>query len=166
MTNKKHDTDYFQDHMPGNICFGCGRDNHDGLKISSYWDGDEAICQWKSEDKYQGWKGIMNGGILATIIDCHSMCTAMASAYKAESRTLDSEPIYRYATGTLKVKYIKPTPNDVLVTLRASIVEIKGRKVLVHCKVFCEDVLTAEADVVAIQVYNSAIQSEGIFSSE
>ena len=35
---------YFQDFMPGNVCFGCGRDNHFGLQISSYWEGEEAAA--------------------------------------------------------------------------------------------------------------------------
>ena len=58
--------DYFQNHMPGNVCFGCGKENHQGLKISSYWEGFESVCIWESQEKYQGWKGILNGGILAT----------------------------------------------------------------------------------------------------
>ena len=45
---------YFQDFMPGNVCFGCGRDNHFGLKISSFWEGDEAVCIWNSEEKTCG----------------------------------------------------------------------------------------------------------------
>ena len=65
--------------------------------------------QTDSIKSYQGWPKIMNGGIIAN--DCHCMGTAMAYAYKTEGRSLDSKPYYKYATGTLKVKYIKPTPN-------------------------------------------------------
>lgn len=148
--------EYFQDFMEGNTCFGCGNDNPEGLQIKSFWEGDEAICIWSSEEKYNGWKGLMNGGILATLIDCHCMGTAMAAAYKNEGRGLESAPIYRYATGTISVKYLKPTPNDQPITLKAKVKEIKGRKVVLLCLAYCNDVLTAEADVIAIRVFDSS----------
>ena len=157
--------EYFQDHMPSNVCFGCGRDNHFGLKISSYWDGDEAVCIWNSEEKYQGWKGIMNGGIMATIIDCHCMGAAMAAAYKAENRGLDTEPEYRYATGTLTVKYLKPTSNTKPVELRAKVTEIKGRKVVLKCDVISDGQLTAQADVVAIRVFDGSKNNHSAFGN-
>lgn len=149
--------DYFQDHMPENVCFGCGK-NHEGLQIKSYWEGDEAVCRWDSEERYHGWANLLNGGILATLIDCHCMGTAIAHAYRLEERHLDSQPIYRYATGTLTVKYLKPTPNDRTVELRARVTEVKGRKTVLNCKAFSEGVVTAEADVVAIRVFDSSVQ--------
>lgn len=155
--------DYFQDHMPGNVCFGCGRNNHQGLKISSYWEGDESVCTWESQEKYQGWKGILNGGILATLIDCHTMCTAMAATYQAENRTMESEPIYRYATGTISVKYLKPTSNTKPIELRAKVTEIKGRKVVMSCIAKSNGQITAEAEVIAIRVFDSSKDTESVF---
>lgn len=155
---------YFQDHMPENVCFGCGH-NHDGLHIKSYWDGEESVCVWNSEEKYHGWRNLMNGGIIAALIDCHCMGTAMADAYKRESRPLNTDPEYRYATGTLTVKYLKPTPNTT-VELRARVVEVKGRKTVLKCDFLSEDgVKSAEADVVAIRVYDSSENKETIFKS-
>lgn len=160
MTN---DSKYFQDHMPGNICYGCGRDNHFGLKIRSYWEGDEAICIWNSEEKYQGWKNILNGGVQATLIDCHSMCTAMAYAYRQEGRGLDSQPEYKYATGTMTIKYLKPTPNDKPIELRASVLEQKGKKTTVQCDVYVDGLKTAEANVIAIRVFDSSKEKTTAF---
>jgi len=153
---KHSEIEYFQDHMPGNVCFGCGSENHQGLQIKSYWDGDIAVCKWNSETKYHGWANLLNGGILATLIDCHCMGTAAAAAYKAENRSLDSEPVYRYATGTLTVKYLKPTPNDKTIEIRAKVIEIKGRKTTLSCEVFAEGVKTAEAEVIAIRVFDGS----------
>lgn len=151
---------YFQDHMPENVCFGCGH-NHGGLQIKSYWDGDVSICKWTSEEKYHGWENLMNGGIMATLIDCHCMGTAMAHAYRDENRSLDSEPTYRYATGTLNVKYLKPTPND-HVELRAKVLEVKGRKTSLSCELISsKGEVTAVADVIAIRVYDSSQPTEG-----
>ena len=146
----------FQDHMPGNICYGCGKDNHEGLQIKSYWEGDEAVCIWESEEKYQGWKGLLNGGVLATLVDCHTMCTAMAATYKAEGRSMESEPVYRFATGTMTIKYVAPTSNNSPVEIRAKVEEIKGRKVTVSFKVYSEEVVTAKGEVIAIRVFSSA----------
>lgn len=147
---------YFQDYVPGNVCFGCGILNHEGLQIKSYWEGEEAVCIWHSQEKYRGWVDILNGGILATIVDCHCMNTAMAAAYRTEGRGLDSQPEYRYATGTMTVKYLKPTSNNLPVELRTQIIEQKGRKIVMHCDVYSDGTLTATADVVAIRVFDSS----------
>lgn len=152
---------YFQDFMPGNICFGCGKEHPDGLRIKSYWEGEEAVCIWYSQEKYQGWKNVLNGGVLASIIDCHTMGTAMAAAYKAEGRALNTQPDYRYATGTLTIRYLKPTPNDQPITLRARISEVKGRKTTLTCKAWSGDMLTATADVIAIRVVDTSKSQHG-----
>jgi acyl-CoA thioesterase FadM len=145
---------YFQDYVPGNVCFGCGNLNHEGLQIKSYWDGEEAVCIWQSQEKYHGWAHVLNGGILATIVDCHCMNTAMAAAYRSEGRGLESLPEYRYATGTMTVKYLKPTSNLTPVEVRTQVLEQKGRKVVMHCDVYSDGQKTAEADVIAIRVFD------------
>jgi len=144
--------DYFQDHMPGNICFGCGTLNPEGLQIKGFWEGDEGVCVWYPEPKYRGWENVTNGGVVATLIDCHTMGTALAAAYKAEGRAMASEPIYRYATASISVRYLKPTPNDRPVTLRARVIEVSGRKTRLSCRVYVEGEVTAEAEVVGVRV--------------
>ena len=158
---------YFQDHMPGNICFGCGRENHEGLRISSRWlEGEDkqiAVCEFMANKRHQGWPGILNGGIIATVMDCHSMGTAMAEAYRSEGRSLDSEPIYRYATGTLNIKYLAPTPSDKPVIFKAWVMEQKGRKTTLICECWSGDTKTAIADVVAIRVVDTSKDDKTIF---
>ncbi|MEQ8581951.1 MAG: PaaI family thioesterase [Marinoscillum sp.] len=148
--------DYFQQHMPENVCFGCGVSNEDGLHVQSYWEGEEAVCTWHSQEKYHGWANLLNGGILATIIDCHCMGTAMADAYRREDRPLDSAPTYRYATGTITVKYLKPTPNEHPIELRAQVTEVKGKKTVMTCTARVNGEVTASADVIAIRVFDSS----------
>lgn len=151
---------YFQDHMPGNVCFGCGSDNPQGLQIKSYWEGDEAICTWHSKEHFHGWASLLNGGVMATLVDCHCMCTAMAYAYKIEHRELNTAPHYKYATGTLTIKYLKPTSNDHPVLLKAKVLEAKGRKTTVSCQIYSQDILTATAEVIAIRVFDSSKDQE------
>lgn len=157
--------EYFQDYMPGNVCFGCGKENPEGLQIKSWWEGEEAVCVWHPEPKYRGWEKVLNGGILATLIDCHSMDTAMAAAYRAEGRPLGTEPFYRYATGTITVRYLRPTPIDRPVTLRARVLELKGRKARIFCEVFSDGEKTAEAEAVGIRVIEGEQARDERFAS-
>lgn len=152
--------DYFQDHMPGNVCFGCGRENHQGLRISSDWEGEEAVCRWQPENKYQGWRGLVNGGIIATLVDCHCMCTSMAHAVRQENRSLESSPYYRFATGEMTIRYLKPTPSDRPLEVRGKVVGVKDeRKYTLECEVWsggkAAGEMTAKASVVAFLVFSS-----------
>lgn len=163
MSNKKEET-FFQDDMPGNICFGCGSENEQGLQIKSKWEGDESVCFWNSKEMYQGWPGVLCGGITASLIDCHCMNTATAYAYKLEGREMGSFPVYKYATGTLNIKYLKPVSNDHPIEIRAKIVEVKNRKTVLHCEVFTQGIKAAEAEVIGIRVYDSSKITDGAFS--
>jgi acyl-coenzyme A thioesterase PaaI-like protein len=153
---ENHELHCVQEYMGENVCFGCGSHNPDGLQIKSFWENDVCICDWTSEEKYNGWRNLLNGGILATLIDCHTMATATSYAYMSEQRKWDTEPTYRYATGTLTVKYLKPTPNNLPIQLRAKVQEVKGKKTTVQCGVWCDGMQTAEAVVIAIRVYDSS----------
>lgn len=155
---------YFQDYMNGNVCFGCGSENPDGLQIKSYWDGEEAVCNWTSKTKYHGWEKVMNGGVLATLLDCHCMGTAMAAAYREEGRDLGTNPQYRYATAEITVRYLKPTPNDRPIELRAKVVKIKGRRTWLTCDVFVDDVKTAEAEANGVRVFEGSAKAGSLFT--
>lgn len=158
------ESQYFQDYMYGNVCFGCGIENPDGLQIKSFWEGDEAVCLWTSETRYHGWEKVMNGGILATLIDCHCMGTAMAAAYQEEGRDLGTDPQYRYATGEITVRYLKPTPNDRPVELRARVEKVEGRRTWLTCDVFVEGVKTAEAEAVGVRVFEGSAKEGSLFT--
>ena len=158
----KKSGDIFQDFMPNNICFGCGKSTKDGLHIKSYWNGEHSECIWTPRDIHQGWPKIMNGGIIATIIDCHAMGTSMAYAHKHEKRNLGSLPEYRYATGSLKVKYIKPTPNKT-VKLKAKVLSYSEKKIVINCEVISSDVVTALGEVISFRVFDSSKKKENMF---
>jgi acyl-coenzyme A thioesterase PaaI-like protein len=148
---------FFQDFMPENVCFGCGKEHPDGLRIKSFWEGDTSVCLWQAQTKYAGWSGLLNGGVIATLIDCHCMCTAMAAAYRDEGRLLDSLPEYRYATGSLNLSYKRPTPIQDLVRLEAKVIETKGRKTVLSCVLFSREQIAVAAEVVAIRVFDSSV---------
>ncbi len=152
----------FQEQMIGHRCWGCGTRNEQGLQIKSHWSGQEgreAICTWQPAAHYMaGPKQVLNGGIIATVIDCHSVCTAVAAAYLAERRKIGSDPLIWCVTGSLKVDYLRPTPIDQAVTLRAKIQEIAGKKTNLTCSLFSLDKECVRAEVTAVRVPASWVE--------
>ena len=147
---------YFQDYLPGKACFGCGADNPHGLKIRSFWDGDIAKCRWQPEQYHEGWANLTCGGIIATVIDCHCIATAMATAIRNENRDLASEPHYLFATGSMEIKYLKPSMVTQKMELRAQVTGIKfEKKYTVACDVFVNNEKTVESNVIVLLVYRS-----------
>lgn len=142
--------DYYKDHS--SHCYGCGKLNAHGLQIKSYWDGDETICRFSPKPFHTAMPGFVYGGLIASVIDCHSTATAAAATYRAENRPMDTEPELRFVTAALKVDYLRPTPIDAPMELRGTVKEIKGRKVVVSVTLSAKDVLCARGEVVAVQV--------------
>ena len=143
----------FQDLMRGHHCFGCGTLNEKGLQIKSYWSGDESICSWQPASHHMaGPKQVLNGGIIATIIDCHCVCTAIANAYQTEAREIGSEPTLLYVTGSLNLKYLQPTPIKNAVSLRARVLAVQDKRTTLSCSLFANQNETVQAEVVAVRV--------------
>ena len=143
----------FQDQGSVDYCHGCGADNEKGLQIKSYWDGDEATATWRAQPHHCGGsKGIVNGGIVASLIDCHSLNLAIAHAYRSEQRAIGSAPRIGYVTANLNVTYLKPTPIDQPLQLRARITKIAGRKAWISCTLNAGGQLCATGEVLGIRV--------------
>ena len=141
--------------LPEGTCYGCGSANPDGLHIKSYWsdDGQFVVCQFQPQPKFSsGFKNATYGGLIASLIDCHSNWTAMAFGYKAEGREAGTLPIIVSVTGSLGVKYLKPTPLDQTIHLRAWVEGEVGRKTRVLCELSTADVITATGDSVFVRV--------------
>ncbi len=143
----------FQDDLVRNYCWGCGAANEHGLHIKSTWSGEEAVCIWHPQPKHMaGPRQVLNGGIIATLIDCHSICTAIAAAYRAEGRPIGSDPLIWFVTGSLQVTYRRPAPLDRPIHVRARIKETTDRKTVVDASVGADGESYAIGEVVAIRV--------------
>jgi acyl-coenzyme A thioesterase PaaI-like protein len=142
--------DYYADQT--SHCYGCGRLNEHGLQIKSYWDGDETVCRFEPRPYHTAIPGYVYGGLIASLIDCHSTGTAAAAAYRAEGRSMDSQPPLRFVTASLKVDYVRPTPIGVPLEVRATVKEIKGRKVVVAATLSANGEVCARGEVVAVQM--------------
>jgi acyl-coenzyme A thioesterase PaaI-like protein len=144
----------FQDYYPDSVahCYGCGRLNEHGLQIKSYWDGDEAICTFDPKPYHTAIAGYVYGGLIASLIDCHSTGTAAAAAYRTQGRAMDTEPALRFVTASLHVDYLHPTPIEGPLELRSQVKEVKGRKVVVATTLSVQGEVCARGEVVAVQV--------------
>lgn len=143
--------DYYLDEFAH--CYGCGRLNQEGLHIKSYWDGEESVCHYTPQPYYSGGvPGFAYGGIIASLIDCHSAATASAAKLREEGFALGEKPLPRFVAASLKVDYLKPTPLGVTLELRGRIVEIKGRKVTVSVTLSAEGVICAKGEEILVQL--------------
>ncbi len=141
--------------LPEGMCYGCGSANPEGLHIKSYWsaDGRAVVAQFTPEPKYSsGFKNAIYGGLIASLIDCHSNWTAMAFGYQAEGRDPGTLPLIVSVTGKLCVEYRQPTPMDQTLHLRAWVEGEVGRKTRVICELGTADQVTAVGDSVFVRV--------------
>jgi acyl-coenzyme A thioesterase PaaI-like protein len=144
----------FQDYYPDQLahCYGCGRLNEHGLQIKSYWDGDESVCVFQPRPYHTAIPGYVYGGLIASLIDCHSTGTASAAAYRAQGREMDTDPPLRFLTASLHVDYVRPTPIDGPLEVRAQVKEMKGRKVVVASTLSAGGEVCARGVVVTVQM--------------
>ena len=144
----------FQDYYPesNSHCYGCGANNEHGLQIKSYWEDDNSVAVFHPKEYHLAFPGYVYGGLIASLIDCHSTETAAAAAYRQEDRELGSSPEFRFVTASLHVDYLLPTPLGPPLHLRSKVTEIKGRKVVIETDLIVEDKVTVKGKVVAVQI--------------
>ena len=144
----------FQDYYTEQFsqCYGCGALNNAGLQIKSYWDGEETVCIYQPKPYHMAVPGVVYGGMIASLIDCHCTATASAAMYRAEGRAMDTEPPLRFLTGSLHVDYLAPTPLGVPLEIRSRAMEIKERKVIIATTLAANGKVCARGEVVAVLI--------------
>jgi len=110
------------------ICFGCGPANQQGLRIRSFLDGDAVVLRYRPEPHHAAFPGVLNGGIIGVLFDCHLNWTAAYHLMRAAGA--DQVPPTVTADYTVKLK--RPTPMDAEITIRARPVEIQGHRCVVE----------------------------------
>lgn len=142
-----------QDRYPDEFshCYGCGRHNEHGLRIRSFWDGKTAVCEFEPRPYHLAMAGYVYGGLIASIIDCHSIGAA-AAALAERDGTDDDAQLPRCVTGSLHVDFLRPTPEGVPLVVRAEVLSIDGRKVRVRAELEAAGKVRAEGEVLAIRL--------------
>src|SRR5262245_63114427 len=109
---------------PQNLCFGCGPSNKHGLRLRSIVRGDEVAAQWQPQPLHQAFDGILNGGIIGVLLDCHCNWTAAWNLMRQSNA--DHPPCTVTAEYTIRMTH--PTPTQGTVDLRANVVRLGDRK--------------------------------------
>ena len=115
-------------YAPKSICFGCGPANAEGLRIRSFLDGGEVIADWTPQKHHEAFPGMLAGGIIGTLIDCHSNWTA---AHHLMVRAVAEKPPVT-VTAEYSVKLVRPTPSGQPVHLRARVMESSADRAVVE----------------------------------
>lgn len=117
-------------YAPENACFGCGPANGKGLRIRSFPEGDRVVAVWTPEPHHEAFPGVLNGGIIGALLDCHSNWTA---AWHLMGRTA-AESLPCTVTADYAVRLHRPTPSTGPVGLTAHVVESTDRKAVVEAE--------------------------------
>ena len=105
-------------YAPHNTCFGCGPANPKGLHIRSVVKGDEVVAEWRAAKHHEAFSGVLNGGIIGALLDCH--CNWTAAWHLMRQAKADQPPCTVTAEYSITLK--RPTPTDGPIELRARVV--------------------------------------------
>jgi len=121
-------------YAPQGVCFGCGPANERGLRIKSRLEGESVVATWTPEQQYEAFEGVLSGGIIGTLLDCHSNWTAAHALMRASQ----AEHPPCTVTAEYHVRLLRPTPADGPITLSARTVEVKGDRAIVEASLEAE----------------------------
>jgi acyl-coenzyme A thioesterase PaaI-like protein len=113
---------------PNSPCFGCGPANAQGLHVRSFPEGDEVVADWTPQPHHEAFPGMLNGGIIGALLDCH--CNWAAAYHLMRQSAAEAPPCT--VTADYAIKLLRPTPSGAPVHLRAHVVESKADRATVE----------------------------------
>jgi uncharacterized protein (TIGR00369 family) len=122
-------------------CIVCGSENPIGLKAAFIVDAEKqsAEATLTIPDDFQGWQGVVHGGIISALLD-------EAAIYACRSRAEFA------VTAELSVKFLKPLPSGRQILVRARVVEQRRRILLVESELLLGETVHARAEVRVMEV--------------
>ena len=115
-------------YAPSSICFGCGPANEKGLRIDSHRIENGLAMEYTPEPHHQAFPGMVNGGIIGTLLDCHGNWTAAVALMDRDG----SEEPPCTVTASYSVQLRRPTPKDTPLHVTSQVISIEGSKVEVE----------------------------------
>ena len=109
-------------YAPQNSCFGCGPANAEGLHVRSFAKDGEVVAEWQPQPKYEAFPGVLNGGIIGALLDCH--CNWTAAYHLMKNAGEDHPPCT--VTAEYSIKLLRPTPTNGPISLSARVVDEAG----------------------------------------
>lgn len=133
-------------------CYGCGKNNPEGLQLKTYIKGDETFAHFKPEEKHTAIPGMVYGGLLASLIDCHATGSAAAFYCKENGIPLREPLPVRCVTGSLNIDFKAPTPMGEVLELNGKLHKLEGRKIWVDVTLTADGKVCATSRVLAISL--------------
>ena len=137
-----------QHYAPNSICYGCGPANDKGLHVESFVEGDSVLAYWTPQPHHQAFPGVLNGGIIGSILDCH--CNWAACWYLMQHNKLKTPP--STVTAEYHIKLLKPTPVNCELKLIAKLTAIKNNKADISAVLLANDYECAHCDATFVAV--------------
>lgn len=110
-------------YFPEMMCFGCGPANEKGLRLRSHVEDDGVVrARFQPWPEHDNGLGYLNGGIIATVLDCHSAAAVTHEAFERGWPPLAGATL-PYVTAGLDVRYLRPAPLHEEVVLVAELIE-------------------------------------------
>lgn len=130
--------------FPDLACFGCGPANAKGLQLKSFADDGVVTARFMPWPEHDNGLGNLNGGIISTVLDCHS---AAAVLFEADQRGWPPLPGAQlpYVTAGLDVRYLRPAPLHEAVELRAVLTSVQEPEMTVDVELFWDGKVRASA---------------------
>lgn len=127
------------DLIDDNDCFACGSENPGGLRLKFRIEpgSGRAVCRTAVEERFNGWKGAVHGGIITTLLD-ETMVYACTSTG------------WFTVTGSISVRFIRPVPTGELLEVTGEVIENRGRSIRARGTIERHGQLLASAEAVLI----------------
>ena len=126
-------------HAPNSICFGCGPSNPEGLQIRSFRSNNGLTMKFNQSSEHQAFPGMINGGIIGSLLDCHGNWAAAIALMDAAG--LEEPPCT--VTATYSISLRRPTPAGVELHVLAEVEDLQDDRASIKMT------LTAEGKVCA-----------------
>lgn len=128
--------------FPDMTCFGCGPANPKGLQLRSYPDVDGTTADFTPWPEHDNGLGFLNGGIICTVLDCHSATPVLLEAERL-GLTYDDVPL-PFVTAGLQVAYLRPTPLTRACRLHATVIDVSDSAMEVAVELWADDKLRVQ----------------------
>lgn len=127
---------------PGLTCFGCGHANPDGFHLRSYREGDGAVATFTPRPEHDNGFGFLNGGIIATVLDCHTAAVTLWEANRRNWEADEGAPV-PFITSGFDVRFLRPTPLGPPLALHAEAVDVTETRIVVAAELVADDKVRA-----------------------
>lgn len=115
-THAQADERMLNDSSGYQACFGCGARNLNGLQLVFRHEGGEIVAEYTPDERFQGFPGVLHGGVLATMLD-ETLSRAAVFAGKW------------MMTARLEIRYRRAAPIGQELRVSAQPIQVRSRMV-------------------------------------